>query len=511
MFVGKTGIYPYAPPAQNRDCTLGCLNLKRGTATGESMSDLAVRYSHILSIVGDILKVRVPARKEAERPPAALGDMAVVTDDAGASSLAQVLEIAGDEVALQVFDGTKGFSTRAKVRFLGHPPDVAFSENVMGRIFRGTGDLIDGGPSLDMDRRVTIGGPTVNPVRRLLASRMIRTDVPMVDVFNCLVESQKIPVFSVPGEPFNQFLARIGIQAQADVVVFGGLGLIFDDFHFFRRRFEDAGVFSRTVMFVNQASDPIVERLLVPDMALAVAEHFAVEEKKRVLVLLTDMTAYADALKEVAIAMEQIPSNRGYPGDLYTQLARRYEKACDFKSGGSVTILSATTMPGDDVTHPVPDNTGYITEGQYYLKNGRIDPFGSLSRLKQHVVGAESTREDHNQLMNGMIRLYANAKDAEQKQAMAFELTDYDQQLLKYGEMFRERFMGLDVSMPLEDALDLCWQTLSECFEAHQLPFKKDLVDKFFPARKDNAGTQASATEDETDQQGESDGQAAAQ
>jgi len=445
------------------------------------MSDLAVRYSQVLSIVGDILKVRVPARRVGRAASVALGDIAVVTDESGESSLAQVLKMDGEAVSLQVFEGTKGISTRAKIRFLGHPPDVPFSENVLGRVFRGTGELIDNGPSLDMDRRVAINSPTVNPMRRELASRMIRTDVPMVDVFNCLVESQKIPIFSVAGEPFNTFLARIGIQAQADVVVFGGLGLIFDDFHYFRQRFEDAGVFARTVMFINQASDPIVERLLVPDMALAVAEHFAVEEKKRVLVLLTDMTAYADALKEVGIAMEQIPSNRGYTGDLYTQLARRYEKACDFASGGSVTILSATTMPGDDVTHPVPDNTGYITEGQFYLKDGMIDPFGSLSRLKQHVV--DDTRADHKQLMNGMIRLYANAKDAEQKQAMAFELTDYDEQLLKFGEMFRERFMSLEVAMPLEEALNLCWNTLAECFEPHQLPFKKDLVDSYFPAK----------------------------
>ncbi len=454
------------------------------------MSDLAVRYSQVLSIVGDILKVRVPARRVGRTASVALGDIAVVTDESGDSSLAQVLKIDGEAVSLQVFEGTKGVSTRAKVRFLGHPPDVPFSENVLGRVFRGTGELIDNGPSLDMDRRVPINSPTVNPMRRELASRMIRTDVPMVDVFNCLVESQKIPIFSVAGEPFNTFLARIGIQAQADVVVFGGLGLIFDDYHYFRQRFEDAGVFARTVMFINQAADPIVERLLVPDMALAVAEHFAVEEKKRVLVLLTDMTAYADALKEVGIAMEQIPSNRGYTGDLYTQLARRYEKACDFASGGSVTILSATTMPGDDVTHPVPDNTGYITEGQFYLKDGMIDPFGSLSRLKQHVV--DGTRADHKQLMNGMIRLYANAKDAEQKQAMAFELTDYDEQLLKFGEMFRERFMSLDVAMPLEEALDLCWNTLAECFEPHQLPFKKDLVDAYFPA---SANTNAAQQE----------------
>jgi V/A-type H+-transporting ATPase subunit B len=226
-----------------------------------------------------------------------------------------------------------------------------------------------------------------------------------------------------------------------------------------------------------------VERLLVPDMALAVAEKFAVEEGKRVLVLLTDMTTYADAMKEVGVAMERVPSNRGYMGDLYSQLARRYEKACDYSGAGSVTILSVTTMPGDDVTHPVPDNTGYITEGQFYLHDGVIDPFGSLSRLKQHVVDSV-TREDHSQIMNTMIRLYAGAKDAEQKKAMAFDLSAYDMKLLKFGGLFRERFMDINISLSLEDALNLGWQTLAECFESQELLMKQALVDKYFPKQQ---------------------------
>ncbi len=233
-------------------------------------------------------------------------------------------------------------------------------------------------------------------------------------------------------------------------------------------------------MFVNQASDPIVERILIPDMALAVAEHFGVEEGKRVLVLLSDMTAFADALKEVSIAMEQVPANRGYPGDLYSQLARRYEKAADYAGGGSVTVLSVTTMPGDDVTHPVPDNTGYITEGQFYLHDGKIDPFGSLSRLKQNVIG-KVTREDHSQIMNTMIRFYSGARDAEQKQAMAFELSDSHRKLLKFGALFQKRFMDINVSLPLEQALELAWQTLAECFEPQELLMKPALIDKYFP------------------------------
>ncbi len=447
------------------------------------MSQALVRFSKILEIVGDIVRVRVPESPPGEEPIARFSDLAVVEDLSGDNSLAQVIAIERDVVTLQVFSGTKGLSTSSTVRFLGHPMRVTYSQNVLGRVFRGTGTPMDAGPDLADDTQVPIGGPSVNPVRRALASRMIRTDVPMIDLFNCLVESQKIPIFSVAGEPFNPLLARIGIQADADVLVFGGLGLIFDDYHFFRRRFEDAGVFSRTVMFINLASDPVVERLLVPDMALAVAERIAVEESKRVLVLLTDMTAFADALKEVGISMDQVPSNRGYMGDLYSQLARRYEKAADYANAGSVTILTATTMPGDDVTHPVPDNTGYITEGQFYLHDGVIDPFGSLSRLKQHVIG-RITREDHSQIMNTMIRFYSGAKDAEQKRAMAFELSPFDHKLLKFGELFRERFMDIDVSMPLEEALDLSWQTLAECFEPEELLMKQALIDKYFPRQK---------------------------
>ncbi|MEM6531665.1 MAG: V-type ATP synthase subunit B [Myxococcota bacterium] len=431
-----------------------------------------VRQVGLLGIVGDVIRVRATG--------VALDELAEVENSDGLTSTARVVGIEGDVVSLQIFAGGKGLSTDARVRFLGHPLRVSYSENILGRIFNGAGDLIDGGPDLSGESRVNAGGPTVNPMKRVMPSKMIETEIPMIDLFNCLVESQKIPIFSVAGEPYNALLARIGFQADADVVVFGGLGLIFDDYHFFRTTFEERGVFHRTVMFVNQASDPIVERMNVPDMALAVAEKFAVEENKKVLVLLTDMTAYADAMKELGVAQERIPATRGYMGDLYTQLARRYEKACDFQGAGSVTILTVTTMPGDDVTHPVPDNTGYITEGQFYLHDGVIDPFGSLSRLKQKVIG-KVTREDHSQIMTAMIRFYSNAKDAEQKQQMSFELSSFDQKLLKFGSLFRERFMRVDVSLPLIDALDLCWHTLAECFEPRELLMKDALVEKYYP------------------------------
>lgn len=443
------------------------------------MPQSLLRYTNILSIVGDLIRIHVPNLAEGNAQ-ANYGDLALIEQDGQTYSMAQIIKIDHEEVSLQVFAGTKGLSTGASVCFLGQPMKTTYSPNILGRIFNGAGEPIDGGPVLEQDPRVEIDGPSVNPVRRVLASRMVRTNVPMIDVFNTLVESQKIPVFSVAGEPYNHFLARVAIQAEADIVVFGGMGLIFDDYHFFRTTFEEAGVSARTVMFTNLASDPTVERLLTPDMALAVAEHFAVEESKKVLVLLTDMTSYADAMKEIGVAMDKIPANRGYMGDLYSQLARRYEKACDYRGAGSVTILAVTTMPGNDVTHPVPDNTGYITEGQFYLNEGLLDPFGSLSRLKQMVQGKE-TREDHPAIMNTMIRFYSDSVNAAQKQAMAFELSSYDLKTIKFGKLFKKRFMSLDVAMSLEDALDKCWETMAECFGPEETLMKQSLLEKYWP------------------------------
>ncbi len=275
-------------------------------------------------------------------------------------------------------------------------------------------------------------------------------------------------------------LARIAMQAEADVIILGGMGLKYDDYLYFRETLSQGGALSRTVMFIHTAADPTVECMKIPDMALAVAEQFALQDKD-VLVLLTDMTNYADAMKEIAITQEQVPSNRGYPGDLYSQLAARYEKAVDFDNSGSVTILAVTTMPGDDVTHPVPDNTGYITEGQYYLKGGRIEPFGSLSRLKQNVNG--KTRKDHRALMDAMIRLYSSYKDTVEKKNMGFVMNRWDEKLLKYGTLFEEKLMSLSVNLSLEDALDLGWQILADCFEKDETGMKSELIEEFWPER----------------------------
>ena len=292
------------------------------------------------------------------------------------------------------------------------------------------------------------------------------------------MESQKLPIFSVAGEPYNELLAQIALQAEVDVIILGGMGLKHDDYLFFRDKLDESGALSRTVMFIHTASDPTVECLLVPDVSLAVAEQYALQNK-RVLVLLTDMTNFADSMKEVAITMEQITSNRGYPGDLYSQLAARYEKAVDFEGSGSITILGVTTMPGDDVTHPVPDNTGYITEGQFYLKNGRIEPFGSLSRLKQMVN--KDTREDHRTVMDTMIQLYASYKETLEKQSMGFRMSDWDNKLLNYGERFESEMMDISVNLSLENALDAGWKILSDCFEPSETGISSKLTDKFWP------------------------------
>ncbi|MCR5785320.1 MAG: V-type ATP synthase subunit B [Eubacterium sp.] len=424
-------------------------------------------YTKIESIVGNVITVRAEGVRN--------GDLALVGD-----SYANVIKLDKDMVSLQVFAGAQGVSTTDPVRFLGRPMQVSFSENLLGRIFDGTGVPRDHGPALT-ENMINIGGPSFNPSKRTLPNKMIRTGIPMIDMFNTLVESQKLPIFSISGEPYNALLARIAMQAEVDVIVLGGMGLKYDDYLEFRDTLEAGGAMSHTVMFIHTAADPIVECTLVPDMSLAVAEQFALEGKK-VLVLLTDMTNYADAQKEMAITMEQVPSNRGYPGDLYSCLASRYEKAVDIEGAGSITILGVTTMPGDDVTHPVPDNTGYITEGQYYLKNGHIEPFGSLSRLKQNVN--DKTRDDHRALMDGMIRLYSSYKESLEKKSMGFLMTEWDEKLLKYGELFETKLMDLSVNIPLEDALDLGWQILAECFEPNETGLKTSMIQERWPKKE---------------------------
>lgn len=437
-------------------------------------------YNRVESIAGNVIKVRAEGVQYRE--------LAEVSSRRG-TSLAQTIRLKDNEVSLQVFAGARGIATDARVRFLGRSMRVPFSDAMLGRVFTGAAQPRDNGPDLS-DSSIEIGGPSVNPAKRIIPKNMVRTGIPMIDVFNTLVESQKLPIFARAGEPYNALLARIALQAEVDVIILGGMGLKHDDYLYFRDTLEENGALSRAVMFVHTAADPVVECLLVPDISLAVAEQFALQNK-RVLVLLTDMTNFADAMKEIAITMEQVPANRGYPGDLYSQLAARYEKAVDFDTAGSITILAVTSMPGDDVTHPVPDNTGYITEGQFYLRGGRIEPFGSLSRLKQQVNGA--TRKDHRTIMNTMIQLYAGYKSTIEKQSMGFRMSEWDHKLLKYGERFEAEMMALSVNIPLEQALDLGWEILADCFDPIETGIQSSLIEKFWP-KKSQAQTAGKPT-----------------
>ncbi len=448
-------------------------------------------YHKVDNIAGNVITLHATGIK--------YGELAEVSSRIG-TSLAQAIRLHNDEVSLQVFAGARGVATDAKVRFLARPMQIPFSDALLGRVFTGAGQPRDKGPGLH-GGEVDIGGPSVNPAKRIIPRNMVRTGIPMIDVFNTLVESQKLPIFARAGEPFNPLLARIALQAEVDVIVLGSMGLKHDDYLYFRDTLEESGALSRSVMFVHTAADPVVECLLVPDVSLAVAEQFALEGK-RVLVLLTDMTNFADALKEIAITMEQIPSNRGYPGDLYSQLASRYEKAVDFDTAGSITILAATTMPGDDVTHPVPDNTGYITEGQFYLRDSRIEPFGSLSRLKQQVN--KDTREDHRVIMDTLIQLFAGYREALEKQTMGFRMSAWDQKLLKYGHRFEKEMMDLSVNIPLEKALDRGWQMLADCFDPIETGIQSELIEQFWPkADPDTAEAPAPQPQDEQQQPAE--------
>ena len=459
-------------------------------------------YHRIDALSGSIATLRAEGVK--------YNEIAEVQSRAG-TSLAQVIKLDGPNVTLQIFAGARGVDTDASVRFLGETMKIPFSEALLGRAFTGTGEPRDGGPAITANM-IPIGQPSVNPSRRIMPNQMVRTNIPMIDLFNSLVKSQKLPIFARAGEPYNELLARIALQADSDVIIIGGMGLKYDEYLKFRSTLDESGALSKTVMFVHTAADPTVECMLVPDVSLAVAEKFALQGKD-VLVLLTDMTSFADAMKEISITMEQIPSNRGYPGDLYSQLAARYEKAVDFDGAGSITILAVTTMPGDDVTHPVPDNTGYITEGQFYLRNGRIEPFGSLSRLKQQVnkgtsrslqqdkvlsaaemdkiAGSDrewfrehnTTREDHRTIMDAMIKLYAQYKETVEKQSMGFKMSAWDQKLLKYGAAFEKEMMDLSVNIDLIDALDLGWKLLAECFDKSEVGIPSKFTDKYWPRK----------------------------
>jgi len=396
--------------------------------------------------------------------------------------LAQVVKIMGDIVTLQVFAGTEGIATDAEVIFTGKAPTLKIGEGLAGRFFSAYGEPIDGGEL--MGEEIEIGGPSVNPVRRQQPSEFIATGIAGIDLNNALVTGQKIPFFADPDQPYNQVMAMVALRAQADKIILGGIGLTNDDYLYFKRVFDDAGALDRIVGFINTTENPPVERLLVPDMSLAAAEYYA-QQGQKVLVLLTDLTLYADALSIVSNRMDQIPSKDSMPGSLYSDLARLYEKAVQFPDGGSITIIAVTTLSGGDITHAIPDNTGYITEGQLFLRKDSdigkviVDPFRSLSRLKQLVIG-KKTREDHPQVMNSAVRLYADAANAKTKLENGFDLTDYDERTLDFAKAYSEKLLAIDVNVEVEKMLDTAYELFGKYFTPVEVGLKKEFVEKYW-------------------------------
>ena len=395
--------------------------------------------------------------------------------------LAQVVKTRGDLVTLQVFSGTEGIPTNAEVTFLGEPPTLKVSEQLSGRFFNAYGNPIDGGPEVEGEVR-EIGGPSVNPYKRRQPSELIPTGIAGIDLNNTIVSGQKIPFFADPDQPYNQVMADVALRADVDKIILGGMGLSNDDYLFFRHAFESAGALDRIICFVNTTEDPPVERLLIPDMALTAAEYFAVDKNEKVLVLLTDMTLYADALCIVSNRMDQIPSKDSMPGSLYS------EKAVQLPTEGSITIIAVTTLNDGDITHAIPDNTGYITEGQLFLRadsdSGKviIDPFRSLSRLKQRVQNIK-TREDHSQVMNAGVRLYADAQNAKTKLENGFDLSDYDHRCLEYAKEYATRLLSIDVNITITEMLDTAWELFGKYFTKAETGIKQSLTDKYWKGR----------------------------
>ncbi len=403
-----------------------------------------------------------------------------------AGRLAQVVKIKGDLVTLQVFAGTEGIPTDAEVTFFGAPPTLKVSEQLSGRFFNAYGQPIDGGPEVEGEER-QVGGPSVNPYKRRQPSELIPTGIAGIDLNNTLVSGQKIPFFADPDQPYNKVMADVALRADVDKIILGGMGLTNDDYLFFRHEFENAGALDKIVSFVNTTEEPPVERLLIPDMTLAAAEYFAVDKNEKVLVLLTDMTLYADALSIVSNRMDQIPSKDSMPGSLYSDLAKIYEKAVQLPSGGSITIIAVTTLNDGDITHAIPDNTGYITEGQLYLRadtdSGKVivDPFRSLSRLKQLVQG-KKTREDHSQVMNAGVRLYADAQNAKTKLENGFDLSDYDLRCLDFAKEYATRLLSIDVNIKIDEMLDTAWELFGKYFKPEETGLKQAMIDKYWKA-----------------------------
>ncbi len=391
-------------------------------------------------------------------------------------SFAKSINITEDFTRFQVFNGTHGLSTQTKIRLHEIPLTAGFSYNMLGRSFDGVGNVSDGGPEILFEKQLSTRLDTLNPTVRLVPKQPLWTGIPMIDVFNTLVKSQKIPIFAGPTEPYNRLLSQIAKGAQADVIIFAGIGLKFDEYHYFKDELSKSGNMDKTIMFTHLAGDSQIKGLMLPDVALSVAREFA-DQGKDVLVLLTDMTNWSNILRNVANYQDMIPSLQGYPGSLYSELAKRYEVAADIEGAGSITIIGATTL--ESLEDPVPDNTGYITEGQFFLENGKLKLARSLSRLKQQVNG--STRNDHRAIMTAMASLLAEAEKAYEAAEVGAANDAFSQKLLRYrSDFIRKLEEPFGEPVQLEEALNMCWDVLRSHFNPTETGLSKKLLEEYW-------------------------------
>ena len=413
----------------------------------------------------------------------------------------KVLEVEDDHAVVQLFESAQGINlAQSKVRFLGHPLQLGVSEDMLGRVFNGMGEPIDGGPAILAEEHRDINGLPMNPAARAYPAEFIQTGVSTIDGLNTLVRGQKLPIFSASGLPHAALAAQIARQAKVlgdnenFAVVFAAIGITFEESEYFIQEFRRTGAIDRTVVFSNLANDPAVERIATPRMALTAAEYLAFEKDMQVLVILTDITNYAEALREVSAAKKEVPGRRGYPGYLYTDLATLYERAGRrIGKSGSITMIPILTMPEDDKTHPIPDLTGYITEGQIILsrdlyRKGIIPPVDvlpSLSRLKEKGIGEGKTREDHSGTMNQLFAAYARGKDAKELMTILGEaaLSDDDKQFAKFADAFEQRYVnqGNNTNRTIEDTLNLGWELLSLLPRTELKRIKPELIEKYMP------------------------------
>ena len=415
----------------------------------------------------------------------------------------KVLEVNGDRAVVQLYESAAGINLRdSKVRFLGHPLELAVSEDMLGRVFNGMGHPIDGGPDILAEAHLDINGLPMNPAARAYPAEFIQTGVSTIDGLNTLVRGQKLPIFSGSGLPHKELAAQIARQAKVlgddekFAVVFAAIGITFEESEFFVQEFKRTGAIDRTVLFTNLANEPAVERIATPRMALTAAEYLAFEKDMHVLVILTDITNYAEALREISAAKKEVPGRRGYPGYLYTDLATMYERAGRrIGKSGSITMIPILTMPEDDKTHPIPDLTGYITEGQIILnrelfRKGIIPPVDvlpSLSRLKDKGIGAGKTREDHSGVLNQLFAAYAAGKDAKELMTILGEsaLSDTDKLFAKFAEEFEEKYVnqGNDTNRSIEETLNIGWELLSILPKSELKRVKVEHIEKYMPTK----------------------------